>query len=287
MQRPTSRTLPRNARKPVKGRKAHRKKPGSPNKRQLTARSIAWFWHAPGFVQALIGVLLLSALIPSANWIYQVIRKPSELFFPISAVLYKTPTETWRRYSSIFIKHSTAVMTPTLLAALAQAEASGNPVARTYWRWSFSTTPTKIYQPASSAVGMYQIIDGTFDEARRYCIHDHRVVEDGPWHQPRSCWFNALYMRVIPSHAVELTAANLDRQVAATLARHRIYRASLPQKQALAIVTHLCGAGAGSSFAARGLRVYPGQRCGDHDLQAYIARVQRLEQGFADLRTKH
>ena len=29
-------------------------------------------------------------------------------------------------------------MTPELLAALAQVEGSGNPVARTYWRWSWS-----------------------------------------------------------------------------------------------------------------------------------------------------
>jgi len=40
-----------------------------------------------------------------------------------------------------------------------------------------------------------------FAEAKRYCIHDHVVVEDGPWHDLRSCWFNSLYFRVVPSHA--------------------------------------------------------------------------------------
>ena len=57
---------------------------------------------------------------------------------------------------------------------------------------------------------MYQITDGTFAQARRYCVHDHVVVEDGPWHDVRSCWFNALYTRTVPSHAVELTSAYLD-----------------------------------------------------------------------------
>ena len=52
-------------------------------------------------------------------------------------------------------------------------EGSGNPVARTYWWWRFSWNPFEVYRPASSAVGMFQITDGTFAEARRYCIHDH------------------------------------------------------------------------------------------------------------------
>ena len=108
------------------------------------------------------------------------------------------------------------MISPELLAALAQVEGSGNPVVRTYWRWSFNLKPFDVYRPASSAVGMYQITDGTFAEARRYCIHDHAVAQDGPWNDWQSCWFNRLYTRVIPSHAVELTAAYLDRSVAMT-----------------------------------------------------------------------
>ena len=63
---------------------------------------------------------------------------------------------------------------------------------------------------------MFQLTDGTFAEARRYCIHDHVVVEDGPWHDLNSCWFNGLYTRVVAGHAVEMTAALLDRDVART-----------------------------------------------------------------------
>src|SRR2546426_5517704 len=101
----------------------------------------------------------------------------------------------------------------------------------TLFRSRLTWNPFELYQPASSAVGMYQITDATFREARRYCIHDHVVVEEGPWYDVRSCWFNGLYTRVVPSHAVELTAALLDRGVADTVGRQRSATAALQQKQ--------------------------------------------------------
>ena len=241
------------------------------------------FQRSPGAVQFAILLAVAVALWGALNFAYQVIRKPSELFFPVSETLYKTPTETWQAYAASFREHSTAVMTPDLLAALAQVEASGNPVARTYWRWSWKQHPFELYRPASSAVGMYQITDGTFEIARRYCIHDHAVVDDGPWHAWRSCWFNSLYTRVIPYHAVELTSAYLDKGVARTLARHGIKGATLAQKQKLATLIHLCGAGAGDAYARRGLRLSKGQRCGDHDAGAYLRRVAAMQKTFRRL----
>jgi hypothetical protein len=214
--------------------------------------------------------------------LYQVIRKPTELFFPVDSVLFKAPSETWRSYGSLFKEHSTETMTPDFLAALAQVETSGNPVARTYWRWSLTTKPFEVYRPASSAVGMFQITDGTFAIARRYCIHDHVVVEDGPWHEWHSCWFNGLYMRVIPSHAVEMTSAYLDRTTSAVLVRHHL-SPSLRQKQQLAAVIHLCGGGAGETFARHNLRLLIGQRCGDHEVRSYLARVETMRKTFAQL----
>jgi hypothetical protein len=219
----------------------------------------------------------------AANWTYQVFRKPSELFFPVSGALYKTPSETWEQYETLFRRHSTAIVTPELLAALAQVEGSGNPIVRTYWRWSFSSRPFDVYRPASSAVGMYQMTDGTFAEARRYCIHDHVVVEDGPWHQWSSCWFTSWYTRVIPSHAVELTSAYLDRRIQAILARRGVSRPSVAQQQTLAAMIHLCGAGAGARYASRGFRLPAGQRCGDHDVRRYLNRVTVMQRIFAAL----
>jgi len=237
----------------------------------------------PGEVKFVALLLASAVLAVSVNGIYQVVRKPTELFFPVSDALLKMPQQTWDAYGPIFQRHSTAVMSAELLAALAQVEGSGNPVARTYWRMSMTLSPFDIYRPASSAVGMYQITDGTFDIARRYCIHDHRVVEDGPWNDRRSCWFNALYSRVIPSHAVEMTAAYLDRQVADVLARHGIRQASIAQRQRLAAVIHLCGAGAGAAYARRGLAFAPGQRCGSHDPRHYVAKVEAMQRTFARL----
>jgi hypothetical protein len=143
--------------------------------------------------------------------------------------------------------------------------------------------PFEVYRPASSAVGMYQITDGTFVEARRYCIHRHVVVEDGPWNAWRSCWLNSLYFRVVPSHAVEMTSAYLDHHVTVALARRGAISATLRQKQQLAALMHLCGIGAADAYVRRGFRLAGGERCGDHDVRAYLARVNATRSVFAGL----
>ena len=234
------------------------------------------FLRAPRWSRIAICALAFVIIAVTLNLLYQVVRKPAELFFPVSGALFKTPTETWREYEAIFRRHATAVMAPELLAALAQVEGSGNPVARTPWRVAATTDPREIYRPASSAVGMYQITDATFRDARRYCIRGNAATED--------CWFNSLYMRVIPSHAVELTSAYLDRRVAAITERGRL-RPTLEQKQDLAAVIHLCGSAAGEDYARRGFRFAPGQRCGEHDARAYVARVRQMKRVFARLST--
>jgi hypothetical protein len=241
------------------------------------------FRRAPVSVRAITVLVIVAVVWLITNWVYQVVRKPSELFFPVSGALFKTPTETWRSYAPIFRKHATNTISPELLATLAQVEGSGNPVARTYWRWSWKLEPFEIYRPATSAVGMYQMTDGTFVEARHYCIHDHAVATEGAWDDIHSCWLNGLYSRVIPSHAVELTSAYLDVHVASTLARNRIANATLQQKQHLAATIHLCGAGAGDLYARHRFHFAEGQRCGDHDPRVYLARVDAMMAVFAHL----
>jgi len=248
---------------------------------RLAGRALLALRVAPWAIRILVGAVLLMAVWAAVNWMVQVARKPTEIFFPVSGSLHKIPARTWREYGPLFTRHSTSTIRPELLAALAQLEGSGNPIARTYWRWKLNWNPFEVYRPASSAVGMFQITDGTFAEARRYCVHDHIVVEEGPWHDPRSCWFNALYTRVLPGHAVEMTAALLDRTVARTLWRTGIATASLQQRQDLAAVIHLCGSRAGNAYAARGFRLRRGQRCGDHDARRYLAAVNALKQQFA------
>jgi len=241
------------------------------------------FRRIPGFGQVLAIVSAALLLWACANWFYQVARKPSELFFPVSGALNKTPAETWRQYAAIFNRYSTPVMTPSLLAAIAQVEGSGNPVARTYWRWTWTSQPFEIYRPASSAVGMYQMTDGTFAEARHYCIRDHAVVEQGAWDDWHSCWFNGLYARVLPGDAAELASAYLDWQVARILRNSHAYPRTLKQKQELAVLIHLCGAGAGDEYARHGFRLSEGQRCGDHEARGYLARVSAAKREFEQL----
>src|SRR3989449_3156502 len=166
--------------------------------RASSRRALRALLAAPLPIQFLVGVVVVLAVWVALNAVYQVIRKPTEMFFPVSGTLAKAPPETWRRYGPLFREHSTAVITPDLLAALAQVEGAGNPVARTYWRWRLTWNPLELYRPASSAGGMYQITDATFREARRYCIHNHVVVEEGAWHDGRSGWVNSLYSRVVP-----------------------------------------------------------------------------------------
>jgi hypothetical protein len=246
-------------------------------------RALLVLLAAPLVVRLVVGAVLLVAVWSAVNWMYQVVRKPTELFFPVSGALSKAPAETWRSTDRSSTSIRQRPSRPICWQALAQMEGSGNPVARTYWRWRLSWNPLELYQPASSAVGMYQLTDPTFQEARRYCIHDHVVVEDGPWNDPRSCWFNSLYTRVVPSHAVELTAALLDRTVSRTLERHHITTATLRQRQDLAAIIHLCGAGAGNAYARRGFRLTAGQRCGDHDPTRYLAEVNAMKRQFVRL----
>jgi hypothetical protein len=264
------------------GKKRRRLRGWWPNarvRRELLQR----FRRTPGAVQLTVLTAAFVILFFAVNWAYQVVRKPSELWFPVSGQLYKDPQQTWRAYRSLFERHSTAVMTPDLLAALAQVEGSGNPVVRTYWRFSLTHEPFEIFRPASSAVGMYQITDGTFAIARRYCVHRHRVVEEGPWYDFKSCWLNELYTRTVPSHAVEMTAAYLDAGVTQLLARYPTLRATLEQKQTLATMMHLCGAGAAAEYARRGLKLTQGQRCGTHDARGYVSRVTAMQRRFKAL----
>ncbi len=253
-------------------------------------RFIGEFWRS--FRRTLLAlprtmqVIVISALIVSlwfgVNWTYHTLNKPSEMLFPLDRLLNKHPIETWKEYESLFREHATEVITPEFLAALAQVEATGNPVARTYWRWKRSWNPLEWYRPASSAVGMLQITDGTFNDAQRYCIHNHVVVEDGAWHNLKSCWLNSLYTRIIPSHAIELTSALLDRRVAELLGTRRLKMTTLHQKQDLAAIIHLCGARVGKAYSTHGFKLRPRQRCGDHDVHKYLARIHSLKKRFAN-----
>ena len=232
--------------------------------------------RVPRAVQIAGSVLALLAVLTLVNLVYHVILKPTELFAFIGHRLDKEPAETWRQYGPLFRTYSTNAIAPELLAALAQVESSGNPVDRTYWRWRWSFNPFAIYQPASSAVGLYQMIDGAYAEAAKFCIRDHAVVESG-------CGLTSLYIRTIPSHAVELASIYLDRHVADVLARAGDVKPNASEKQDLAAFIHLCGAGPATAFARRHFQMMAGERCGDHLVAAYVAHVNSMKHQFLQL----
>jgi hypothetical protein len=236
----------------------------------------------PAKLQLVAGLVLCVGLWAAVNWIYHAVHKPTELLFPVSNALNKTPSETWREYESHFRRYATPVVAPELLAAIAQVESSGNPIARTYWKWHVTWRPFELYRPASSALGMYQITDAKYAQTKRLCLDEPGGGGDFVY-APSLCWFDGVYTRVVPSQAVDLAATLLDRDVAAALKRQRVKAATLQHKQDLAAVIHLCGAGAGEAYARRGFQLTQGQRCGDHDVRVYLQRVNGMKRLFVQL----
>jgi hypothetical protein len=85
----------------------------------------------------------------------------------------------------------------------------------------------------------------------------------------------------VPRHATELAAVFLDRNVTAILGHRR--KISHQQREELAAIIHLCGAGPATAFARRGFRLMPGERCGDHDVAAYVVQINAMKRKFLHL----
>lgn len=244
--------------------------------RERVTRAARKLYAAPAAIRivAIAATAFLGLFV--INLAYHVLCKPTEIFAFVSGEFNKTPAETWRQYGWLFREYATAVVSPELLAALAQVEGAGNPLARTYWRWQLSWNPLALYQPASSGIGMYQMTDAAFAEARQFCIRNHIVSQN-------DCRFRWLYIRVIPSHAIELAAVYLDRNLERIFAGRPTAKPSAEHKPELAPMIHLCGAGAAKAFAQRGFRLITGERCGEHDVATYLARVKAMEREFLRL----
>jgi hypothetical protein len=171
-------------------------------------------------------------------------------------------------------------MTPEFLAALAQTESAGNPVAQPYWRWDLSSNPFEIYAPASSSSGLFQITQGTFEEGKKFCIHNGRVAMDGPWHKLNSCWFNFLYSRLSPTDSIEITSARLHYLTEKIAGSNQ----DLEKKQELATVIHLCGMKKAQQYFRLGFKKLGS--CGDHSVSAYLSKIKKLTKKFALLRSQ-
>jgi hypothetical protein len=237
-------------------------------------------------VRLWLEIIGLATTLYALNWCVQVLRKPSELAGAISPKASKFPDATWKAYGPLFERYATNIVTPELLAALAQVESSGNPTARTYWRWRLTANPLRIFSPASSGVGLYQITDGSFQRCRSLCVHSGQVEHEREWYDPRGCWFNAFYNRLVPDDAVELVSACLSDDVDAQLNMMGSAKLSLESQQDLAAISHLCGPRSPEvEKLRRGLPIPKGWKCGEHDAHGYLSRVRGLRRTFAAMRS--
>src|SRR6059058_2139511 len=75
-----------------------------------------------GFIVVCAVVL---AVFSVTNLVYQLMRKPTEVFALIPGESSKAPNETWRQYGPLFREYATTSISPELLAALAQVESAG------------------------------------------------------------------------------------------------------------------------------------------------------------------
>src|SRR5713226_8503542 len=132
---------------------------------------------APRAVRIVCLTALVLAAFSLANLVYHVVRKPSELLFFVGGALDKEPIETWRQYEPLFHTYSTSTIGPELLAALAQVESTGNPMARTYWRWQLTWNPFVCTSPPRALWACIKMTDAAYAEARRYCIRGNAVVD--------------------------------------------------------------------------------------------------------------
>ena len=234
------------------------------------------------FYQAKITLIVIGAIF-LGNFALQMVRKPTELLSFIGINNKKTPASTWSAYSEDFLKNSTNVVTPDFLAAIAQVESAGDPVAQPAWTLKLSRDFFRWYSPASSAVGLMQITAGNYEEAKNLCIREGQVVRAGFWYEADSCWFNSLYSRVLPSHSIEMAAAYMHFQVEAILKKLKRHDVAVEKKQRLAAVIHLCGRERGYTFASDGFAFRHFQTCGSHDARAYVAKVLRFKALFLGL----
>jgi hypothetical protein len=220
-------------------------------------------------------IFLILALI-IANFFLQVIRKPAELIGMFAKNSYKTTQETWETYEHLFKMHCTHIMTPHFLCGLAQVESSGNSLITPKWQFRLTSNISRIYAPVSSSVGLMQYTDATFKDAKRFCIHDHKVAMGG------SCWFNFLYNRLSASHSVEMTSARLHYYIEQIIDEFGYSDISLENKHKLGAVIHLCGVSKGRAFAAGYFNFDVIPKCGSHSPAIYYGRIEIIMNNLAN-----
>jgi hypothetical protein len=224
-------------------------------------------------------ILGLALGIMALNLAIGVIRKPAHILKPFSKYFYKVPSETWSSYQDIFTYYQTDILDAPLLAAMAQAESAGNPIATPYWQFSFRQDILTMFQPASSSLGIYQMTYDTFEDAKRFCFQEGRLSVDSNKNNLKNCWQNNFRFRFSVSDSVHLTSARLHYYSQALLTKYRA-KASATKKQQLAAIIQLCGPGKGEQFIRSGFSLAKMGSCGSHSVSGYVNRVFKYKKTF-------
>ena len=225
-------------------------------------------------------VVLLGLALLAANFIAQLVLKPSEVLGLAGMGSTKTPRQTWAELGPAFQSRATRLIAPEFLAALAQVESSGDPFAGPPWRWRWTTNPLRLYGPASTAVGLMQITDGNFKQARVLCVKNGRVARDGPWSDPDACRLTGLYSRLAAADAIEMTSAFLHLHVSKLLAKTK-RKVSVREREGLAAVIHLCGPEKGPALVRANFNADALGSCGEQAVGPYVRQVLRYRAQFS------
>ncbi len=218
--------------------------------------------------------------IVGINFLFQIYQKPLEVLSLFSLTKPKTVMETWSSYGTDFQKYSTHQVPPELLAAIAQSESSGNPLASPGWTWKLSSLWSKIYSPASSSFGLFQSTKGTFAEGTDLCMIDREVIPRSPWYNFDSCWLHGIYSRAWPSHAIKAAALKLHFDLTSITRNHRIKNVSSTDRAKLAAVIHLCGRQRAEKFVRDRFQFRGNAHCGTHHAPSYVNRILKLTRNF-------
>jgi hypothetical protein len=77
-----------------------------------------WAWHKLNAAPSAIRIVVIAATVLAGfsvtNLVYQVVRKPTEMLFPVSGAMNKMPAETWQQYAPA-IAPCPAFLTPERL----------------------------------------------------------------------------------------------------------------------------------------------------------------------------
>jgi hypothetical protein len=71
-----------------------------------------WARHKQSAAPSMRIVVIAATVLSATNLVYQIVRKPTEMLFPVSGAMNKMPAETWQQYAPLFREYSTATITP-------------------------------------------------------------------------------------------------------------------------------------------------------------------------------